>query len=188
MVKRLFGNSILILAGISCLAACTTLQVKSDVNRSLFHAGQCHTFAWAGSFHENNALHTTVANPLNESRLRAAITTHMQSLGVQLAAGNPDCLIGYGIGSRTVVEAAYPYGPGWGYGWGWGWGPYAGPWGWGPPYVYHEGVIGIDLYDAKTREPLWHATVDQSLRGATGADAEQKINAAVDAIFTKFPT
>lgn len=85
-----------------------------------------------------------------------------------------------------MVDAAYPYGPGWG--WGGGWGPYWGAWGWGPPYVYHEGVIGIDLYEARSREPLWHATVDQNLRNATGVDAEQRINAAVDAIFLKFPT
>jgi hypothetical protein len=182
MVKRI--NSALVLAVVSGLAACTTLQVKSDVNRSLFHAGQCHTFGWAGAFRENNPLHETVANPLNESRLRAAIAAHMQTLGVQLASSNPDCLVGYGIGSRTVVDAAYPSAPGGG----WGWGPNGGGGGWGPPYVYHEGVIGIDLYEAKSREPLWHATVDQNLRNATGVDAEQRINAAVDAIFMKFPT
>ncbi|MGH8134026.1 MAG: hypothetical protein ACRETP_12495, partial [Steroidobacteraceae bacterium] len=108
MIKRLIGSSVLIVAAVSGLAACTTLQVRSDVNRSLFHPGQCHTFAWAGSFRENNRLRDTVANPLNESRLRTAIAAHMQTLGVQLATGNADCLVGYGIGSRTVVEGGYP--------------------------------------------------------------------------------
>jgi hypothetical protein len=189
MVKRLVGNSVLVLAILSGLAACVTLQVHSDVNRTLFHPGQCHTFAWAGSFRKNNPLRDTIANPVNESRLRAAITAHMQTLGVQFTANaaNADCLIGYGIGSHTVVEGGYPY-PGWGWGWGWGWGPYwGGPW-WNGPYVYREGVIGIDLYDAKSREALWHASVDQSLRGASGTVAEQKINAAVDALFSKFPS
>jgi hypothetical protein len=188
MVKRFVGNSVLILSIVAGAAACTTLQVHSDVNRSLFHAGQCHTFSWAGSFRENNPMRDTVANPLNESRLRAAITAHMQTIGVQFATSNADCLVGYGIGSHTVVEGGYPYGPMWGPGWGWGpyWGP--GPWAWNGPYVYHEGVIGIDLYDANTREALWHASVDQDLYGATGADAEKRIDAAVDALFTKFPS
>ena len=88
-----------------------------------------------------------------------------------------------------MVDPGYPAGPypyGYGY-WGWG-GPYGGPWGWGGPYVYRQGMIGIDLYDAKTREALWHASVDQNLYGVTGADAEQRIDAAVAALFTHFPT
>lgn len=178
----------LFLAGATTLtgAGCA-LQVRSDVNRTAFHPGQCKSFAWAGTFRTDNPMRNTVANPVNESRLRAAITTHMQSLGVQLATGNADCLVGYGIGS-TLAADGYPPGPyGYGY-WGWRgpWGPYGG-WGWDAPYVYRQGMIGIDLYDAKTREPLWHASVDQDLYGATGADAEKRIDLAVDALFTKFP-
>ena len=63
------------------------------------------------------------------------------------------------------------------------WGPYA----YGP-YVYREGMIGIDLFDGRTHEALWHASVDQNLYGATGADAERRIDAAVTALFAHFPT
>ncbi len=189
MIKRLLCSALLGLLAVS-LAGCA-LQVRSDVNRTAFHPGQCHTFAFSGSFRTDNPMRGTVANPVNESRLRAAITSHMQAIGVQLAKENPDCLVGYGIGSQLVVDPGYPMGPyGWGYGyWGWG-GPFWGPWGWGwdGPYVYRQGMIGIDLYDAKTHEPLWHASVDQNLYGATGADAEQRIDAAVNALFAHFPT
>ena len=190
MTKRLLCSAFLGLAAIS-LSACA-LQVRSDVNRTAFHPGQCHTFAFSGSFRTDNPMRGTVANPVNESRLRAAITSHMQSIGVQPAKENPDCLVGYGIGSQLVVDPGYAAGPypwGFGYGyWGWGgpWGPHWG--GWGGPYVYREGMIGIDLYDAKTREPLWHASVDQNLYRATGAEAEQRIDAAVAALFAHFPT
>lgn len=192
MSKRLLCGAFLGLVAAS-LSGCA-LQVKSDVNRTAFHAGQCHTFAFAGSFRADNPMRDTVANPVNESRLRAAISSHMQSIGVQLAKENADCLVGYGIGSNLVVEpgpiGAYPYGPyGYGY-WGWGWGaPYWGAWGYGyGPYTYRQGMIGIDLYDGKTHEALWHASVDQNLYGVTGADAEQKIDAAVTALFAHFPT
>ena len=195
MSKRLLCSAFLGLAGAWALSGCA-LQVRSDVNRAAFHPGQCHTFAFTGSFRADNAMRGTVANPVNESRLRAAITSHMQAIGVQLAKENADCLVGYGIGSNLVVEPGSPGGPGpypfgpYGYGFGyWGWGgPYWGAWGWDGPYVYREGMIGIDLYDGKTHEPLWHASVDQNLYGATGADAEQKIDAAVAALFTRFPT
>jgi Domain of unknown function (DUF4136) len=191
MIKRLISNSLLIAAGACALTACATLTVRSDVNTALYHPGQCHTFAWAGSFPEpRNGQRTSVANPVNESRLRLAIASHLQALGIRPVAANADCLVGYGIGSRVVVENYGPYwGPGWG--WGYGWGPYWGPGPWGPPYyypyVYREGVIGVDLYDGRTHEALWHAQVNQSLQGATGTDAEQKINVAVSAIFSKYP-
>jgi Domain of unknown function (DUF4136) len=191
MSKRLLCIAFLglLAAGLSGCA----LQVRSDVNRTAFHPGQCHTFNFMGSFRTDNPMRGTVANPVNESRLRAAITSHMQSLGVQLTSDNPDCTVGYGIGSSLVVDPGYPMGPyPWGFGY-WGWGGWGGPWGpywggWDGPYVYRQGMIGIDLYDAKTHEALWHASVDQNLYGATGAEAEQRIDAAVTALFAHFPT
>ncbi|HYL02385.1 MAG TPA: DUF4136 domain-containing protein [Steroidobacteraceae bacterium] len=187
MLKRLITLLLFVVAAALGLAGCTTLEVRSDVNTALFHPGQCHSFGWAGRFEDKSALRDSVANPVNEARLRAAITAHMQSIGVQFTTSNPDCLVGYGIGSHTVVEGGYPYDWAWGWGWGGGWGGW-GPWGMDMPYVYHQGSIDVDLYEAKSHEPLWHASVDQSLYGATGADAEKRINAAVDAIFSKFPT
>jgi hypothetical protein len=194
MMKRIPGFlTLTAIAGGSLLLGGCALQVRSDINRTAYHAGYCHSFAFIGTFRTDNPMHGTIANPVNESRLRAAITAHMASLGVPLVKDNADCLIGYGIGSSLVVEPGFPAGPyGYGYGYGyWGWGGPWGPWGpegWDGPYVYHQGVIGIDLYDAKTREALWHASVDQSLAGATGTAAEQKIDAAVAALFTHFPT
>jgi len=133
-----------------------------------------------------------IANPVNEARLRGAITAHMAAVGVQpVAAGGPaDCLVGYGIGARTSIEGAYPAGWGWGwgvgYGYGWRHGPY-GYWGWDEPYVYHEGIIAVDLYDGRSKQPIWHASANQSLRGVVGAEAEKRIDTAVAAIFTKYP-
>jgi hypothetical protein len=163
------------------LASCTTLYVKSDVNHALIDTVHCHAFAWAGAFHGNSPLRNTIANPLNENRLRTAIAAHLGSGGVQADSGGADCLVGYGIGSNTVIDGGYPYGWGYGGGWGYGYG-----WGW-DPYVYREGIIAVDVYDAKSRQPLWHASVQQSLYGVNGAEAEKRIDAAVAAIFTKYP-
>ncbi len=159
------------------LAACETLHVTSDVNTPLIHSVQCHTAAWAGSFSGNSPMLTTVANPVNESRLRAAIATQLATKGVQLVTSNPDCLIGYGIGVRNVMDP-YPYGWGWGY-----------PGRWYPgPYVYRQGLIAVDLYEAHSRQPLWHAYVHQDLFGLTGPKAEQRIDLAIAAIFMKYPS
>ena len=176
MLKPLLRAALIVPAIALAVTACTTLYVKSDVNTALIGTVHCGSFAWAGSFHGNSPLRNTIASPLNENRLRTAITARLKS-PVQDAPGNADCLVGYGIGTSTVVDDAWPY-----YGWGY---PYG--WGWPGPYVWHEGIISVDLYDAKSHQPLWHASVDQSLHGARGAEAEKRIDAAVAAIFAKYP-
>jgi Domain of unknown function (DUF4136) len=184
MKKSLF--ILFVLAGFT--AACTTPRVTTDSNPKLSVAG-CHTYNWLGSFRGDPSSRPDFVNPLNEDRLRAAIAANLQSKGAQLAADQPsaDCLVGYGVGSRHVVSGYYPYG--WG-GWGgWGWHRGFVGWGWGGPYpyVYHEGVIVVDLYDGASRQPIWHASADQNISGLTGAAAENKINSAVTAIFAKYP-
>jgi hypothetical protein len=188
MLKKILSTGLTVGVAVAALTACASLRVSSDVNPSLAGTVQCHTFSWAGSFRSNSPLRSTIANPLNESRLRDAITANLQSKGIQPATTDAECLVGYGIGAQNVVDWPYAgWGPGWGGGWGWR-GRYGGAWGWYDyPYTYSEGIVAVDLYDGKTRQPIWHASVDQNLIGATGPDAQKKIDAAVAAIFTKYP-
>ena len=179
MIKQLLRATFAVPLIAGTLAACSSLYVKSDVNTAVAGQVRCGSYAWAGSFSGNSSLRSTIASPLNENRLRAAIAAHL-GVPIQPGPGYADCLIGYGIGARNVVEGAGPYAYGWGYPYGWGWG-YPGP------YVYSEGIIGVDLYDARTRQPVWHATVNQSLDGISGPEAEKRINAAVAALFAKYP-
>jgi Domain of unknown function (DUF4136) len=174
------SKTLILTAGIGLItagvAAGCALTVKSDVNHALVGSVHCGSYAWAGTFRGSSPLRNTIANPLNEERLRTAIATHLSPTTVQPVGDPADCLVGYGIGANYVVDGAYPYGYGWGYGWGWG-----------GPYVYREGIIAIDIYDAKSRQPMWHASVDQSLDGADGGEAVKRINEAVAALFTKYP-
>ena len=193
MIKQLVRTGIVAVAVFGGLAACTSLRVTSDVNRAVVGSVQCHTFAWAGAFKGDSPMRNGIANPVNEARLRGAITAQLAAVGVQpvAAGGTADCLVGYGIGARASIEGAYPVGWGWGwgvgYGYGWRHGFGGGYWGWDEPYIYHEGIIAVDLYDARTKQPIWHASANQNLQGAVGAKAEQKIDQAVAAIFTKYP-
>jgi hypothetical protein len=187
------------------LAGCTGIPVRTDQNSQLLATVHCQSVAWAGGFKGSSPLRNTIANPLNEARLRDAIAADLQTAGLTLvdapapgpgAAATPapaaQCLIGYGIGMARDVDAVYP--DGWAYGagyWGRGWGPgWGGGWGvgWGyAPYVYRQSFITVDLYDAASRMPIWHASAEQSLSGLTGDAAAQRIRAAVNAIFLKFP-
>ena len=94
------------------------------------------------------------------------------------------------MGTRQVFDDYYGnFGIGWGWGGGWGgrgWG-WGGGFGYDGPYVRDETRISVDLFDAKSRTPIWHANVSQSVSDLTGPNAVEKINAATTAIFTKFP-
>ena len=187
-------------AAAMALAGCTGIPVRADQNSQLLATVHCQSVAWAGGFRGNSPLRTTIANPLNEARLRDAIAANLQIAGISrvdapapaagaAAAPAAQCLIGYGIGMANDVDEVYP--DGWVYGAGF-WGRRGGPgwglgWGWGEPYVYRRSFITVDLYDAASRMPLWHASAEQSLNGLSGDAAAQRIRAAVDAIFLKFP-
>ena len=113
-----------LLAAALALSGGCALTVRSDANPALIGNVKCGSYAWAGAFRGNSPLRSTVANPLNEERLRAAIATHLAPGGtVQPVGSTADCLVGYGIGNTYVVDGtgAWPYYGGWyGYGWG-GW-------------------------------------------------------------------
>src|SRR5579863_5992821 len=51
-------------AGSLFLGGCA-LQVRSDINRTAYHAGQCHSFAFVGAFRTDNPMRDTIANPVN---------------------------------------------------------------------------------------------------------------------------
>ena len=174
--------SLLCTVAAAALGAGCGLSVKSDYNKALVSSVHCGTYAWAGAFRGSSALRNTIANPVNEERLRAAIASHVSPATIQPVGSSADCLVGYGIGGNYVVDGGYPYGYGWGYGWG-----YGGYYGWGGPYVYREGIIAVDLYDAKSGQPIWHASADQSLFDVSGDKAATRIDEAVAAIFAKRP-
>lgn len=189
MIKRLY-LCVAAASVVGFLGGCTSLRVTSDVNQSLVGTVKCQSFDWAGSFRgSSDSLRSSVANPVNEARLRTAIQANLLTVGVSQvqAPGAADCLVGYGIGQRNVVEGDPYLGWGWGGGWGWRRGWAGGYWGYDYPYVYQEGVIGVDIYDGKSRQALWHASVNQNLANATGDKADKKIKDAVAAIFTKYP-
>jgi hypothetical protein len=173
------------------LGACS-LPVRTDINPNLSVAS-CHTYAFADEHVANTDQPSAFGNPLNAERLRQAIEANMSARYIQKAADrkSADCVVGYAMGTRQVFDDYYgSFGIGWGWGGGWGRGGYGG-WGGGigydGPYVHDETRIAVDLFDAKSRIPIWHASVSQSVAELTGPHAVERINAATTAIFTKFP-
>ncbi len=172
------------------LAACNTIPVTTDYNPEL-SASSCHTYVFAQEHAANTDHPAAFGNPLNAERLRVAIAANLAAKGIQAAAdrSTADCVVGYAMGTRQVFEDYYGgFGFGAGYGWGWGRRGYGGGyWGYDGPWVRDETRITVDLFEAKSRKPIWHAAASQSVSDLTGPNAEAKINAATAAIFSKLP-
>jgi hypothetical protein len=172
------------------LSACNTVAVRTDYAKDL-SASVCHTYAFANEHVANADQPAAYANPLNAERLRVAIQSNMASRGIQLVdRASADCVVGYAMGSRQVFDGYYGgyYGAGWGFGGrrdrGFGIG---GGWGYDGPWVDNETRIAVDLFDAKSHKPIWHASASQNVYELSGPEAVQKIELATAAIFNKFP-
>jgi hypothetical protein len=171
------------------LTACTTLPVTTDANPNM-SVSNCHTYAFANEHVANSDHPAAYGNPLNAERLRVSVAANLAAKGIQPAErGAAECVVGYAIGTRQVFNDYYAGWGGWGYG-GWGYGRrggFGGGWGWDGPYVSDETRIAVDIFDAKSRTPIWHASVSQSVSNLTGPNAEAKISQGTAAIFAKFP-
>jgi hypothetical protein len=186
MVNRKIAT-LLMVGGMSVLAACSTIAVKTDAAPGMT-LSSCHTYAFAMEHVAGADQPAAYANPLNAERLRVAVQSNLAAKGIQPAAdrGSADCVVGYALGSRQVFDDYYA---GWGVGyWGhrgrWGGGGY---WGYDGPWVQNETRIAVDFFDAKSRKPIWHASASQNVYELSGPNAEAKINAATSAIFAKLP-
>jgi hypothetical protein len=171
------------------LSACNTVAVRTDYARDM-SASICHTYAFATEHVANGEQPAAYANPLNAERLRVSIQSNMAGRGIQLVdRASADCVVGYALGSRQVFDDYYGgyYGAGWGFGGyrrGWG---FRGGWGYDGPWVENETRISVDLFDAKSHKPIWHASASQNTNELSGPEAVQKIDLATSAIFAKFP-
>lgn len=171
------------------LAGCSSLPVTTDANPNM-SVSSCHTYTFANEHIANSDHPAAYGNPLNAQRLREAVAVNLAAKGIQPAdPATAQCVVGYAIGSRQVFNDYYAGWGGWGYG-GWGGGRrggFYGGWGWDGPYVSDETRIAVDIFDAKSRTPIWHASVSQNVSNLTGPNAEAKISQGTAAIFAKFP-
>ncbi|MDB6088008.1 MAG: putative lipoprotein [Gammaproteobacteria bacterium] len=175
--RRWSGVAVLALA----VAACATLQVGSDYDKSANFAGY-HTFVLMQRQHQDTQ------NPLVASRAQDAIKAELTRKGYVPAAdpAAADFAVDFTIGSRERTDiSSYPA-------------PYAGPWGgawWGGPYwgdnvdvrQYREGTLSIDIFDVRTHRPVWHGWAKKELTRKDIEQSEEPIRRAVAAVLKNFP-
>jgi hypothetical protein len=189
MSKRALIHSAVAASVLVGLAACNTVSVKTDAAKDMSVAS-CHTYAFATEHMANADQPAAYGNPLNAQRLKVAVQSNLSAKGIQLAAtrDSADCIVGYALGSRQVFDDYYGglYG-GFGFGGGFRRRGFGGGFYSDGPWVQNEVRIAVDLFDARSHKPIWHASASQNTYELSGPNAEAKINFATAAIFNKFP-
>ena len=163
------------------LTGCQTAVVNTDFDPSANFTAY-RTYHWLPSEAPRGM------NPLMFRRVKDSIDRSLGARGYTQAS-NGDFAITFTIDERDRIRA-----DDWGYGWGgWGWGGWGYGWGgwggWGHPYldvytVTQRSLI-IDVYDAKTRAPIWHGVGKRE--SYSDRIDYARLDRAVDAVLAKFP-
>lgn len=166
-------------------AACATIVADSDRYADADFS-RYRTFAWASdSPLVESRSHRVDISPLNVRRIREAIERELEAKGYAMSASreSADFAVSFTVGARDVIQVQdYPV-------------FYRGRWRWTPPYywpnvsadMYTEGMLAVDVFDNDLREPVWHGWARKRIVGGDIDDPEAAIDAAVGAIFARFP-
>ncbi|WP_380874519.1 hypothetical protein ACFB49_48490 [Sphingomonas sp. DBB INV C78] len=167
----------LILAALVALAACeSTPRINYDSDPAADFS-QYRTYTW---------IFTGVPqgmNPLLFQRVKASIDRSLAARGYTQTA-QADFAVAFTVGARDRVEVT-DYGsygafyPRFGYGYGWG----------GNRDVdvrnVTDGTLVIDIYDTRTRKPVWHGTATKEIN--RNKPDPTLVDTAVDATLANFP-
>jgi hypothetical protein len=170
------------------LSGCATIRTGSHQDETVAFSDYS-TFAWIA---ENplilGAGEKSSISPLTQKKIVQAIENELSRKGFTYTEDpdQADFVVSYTVGTRERIdETSYPV-------------AYRGAWGWhmyGRYYyqtevvhrTYTEGTLGIDVFDGKTKQPVWHGWASKSVTSADREDPSPVIKKAVAAIIKRFP-
>jgi hypothetical protein len=160
------------------LSACeTTPRVTTDFDPNA-NFSNYRTFEWANSAAPQGG------NPLIFERVKSSVERSLAAKSFTTSS-TPDFAVGITLGARDRVETTnwgpYLY-PGYGRGFGRGWAyPYSSV----DVRTVTDGTLSIDIFDARTKKPVWHG---HAVKQISGSKIDQAlIDEAVDAALANFP-
>lgn len=162
------------------VASCSSVRVATDYDKNAsFETYKTFAFFKTG-------IDKAEINDLDKRRILRAIEAELLAKGFT-KSDNPDLLISLFTKSRKKVNVYNNNNYGY-YGYGWGW----HPWYWGGTYggntvsTSTEGVLYVDLIDAKKKELVWQGTgtgyLTQNMK-----KKEARIKEFVSTILEKYP-
>lgn len=180
---RLFWLLPLAFAVASCASG---PSVRSDFDAQANFA-QYRTFAFADPLGTDKAGYSTLVT----ERLKTATRLQMEQRGYLFDEKSPDLLVNFltqvSTKSEYVPPPPMPWGPNY-YGYRMGfYGPWAG-YQFGPEVIqYTQGVLNIDLIDAKKSQLVWEGVATTVINDLEQASSEAFISPLVADIFKRYP-
>lgn len=160
------------------LTSCSSVRVASDYDKNA-DFNQYKTYAFFKS-----GIDKVEISDLDKRRILTAIDTELASKGFTKSE-NPDLLINIFTKSRQQVDVNQ-FNAGWGYGWGWGWNPYIWSGRSTSVSTSTQGMLYIDLIDAKKKELIWQGEgigiLNQNID-----KKDERIQEFVQKILAKYP-
>ena len=183
MKKLLKFTPILVFAIL--LSSCSSVRVAADYDREA-NFDQYKTFAFF-----KPGIDKAEISDIDKRRILRAIEAELMAKGMT-KSDNPDMLVSIITKSTQRVDV---YNNTWGYG-AWGWGGYSRwGWGWGPGFGWGgnnvststEGMLFIDLVDAKEKELIWQGSGTGYLVTKNVDKKEARIKEFVAKTMEQFP-
>ncbi|KQC34197.1 lipoprotein [Nonlabens sp. YIK11] len=172
-------NTFLLLFAFVALVGCQTVRVSQDYAIGT-DFNQYKTYAYF-----KKGVDEAKISELDKKRILRAIDSEMGARGFTKSE-NPDVLVSIFTDTKERVDVYNNFG--WGFGWGWGgWGGF----GINGPFNNNvnrttEGVLYIDLIDAKDKELIWQGVGTASLKSSPEEKVE-RTNEMVREILMQFP-
>jgi len=154
-------------------ASCSSIRVNADYDKKVDFKNY-KTYAYL-----TNSIDKVEISSLDKKRILNSLDAALNAKGLS-HSDTPDLLISFFTQESQRVDIYNNYGY-----YGWGWNPYWGG-GYSTAYTTPEGVLFIDLIDAKTKELVWQGEGS----GYLTKDAEKKderINEFVTKIMSQYP-
>jgi hypothetical protein len=169
-------NRLLLLGGTIALA-CLFAKVTTDYDHKA-NFGNYHTYSWIG---------VNVQEPLWKDRIESAVDSQLTAKGWQKVPSAGDAAISaVGATHNEQTLTTFYDGPGFG-----GW-FHRGWWGAGPDMATTTvdntpiGTLHIDIFDGKTKNVIWHASMSDTLSSKPEKN-DEKLKKAVQEAFRNFP-
>lgn len=158
------------------IASCSAVRVNSDYDKSVdFSPYKTYAFYKTG-------IDKVEISDLDKKRILRSIDEEMTAKGF-IKSETPDLLININAKAEKNVNVNQFY-SGYGYGWGFGWNPYWG--GNNSVYTSTDGILTIDLIDAKKKELIWQGEGTGYLTKNTDKK-DENIKTFVTKILTLYP-
>jgi hypothetical protein len=156
------------------LTSCSSVYVNADYDSNITF-DQYKTYAY-----QKSSIDRVEISDLDKRRILRSIDAALTAKGFTKSE-TPDVIISFFTKEKEQVNVYQS--SMWGWGWGWN------PWMWGgynSTYRYTEGVLTINIVDAKTKELIWQGVGEGELTKRT-EKKDENINNFVTKILEQYP-